>query len=284
MMKNNKGITLITLVVMIIIILILASVGTTTGFDVIRQSKYDRAVAEMKAMQTKVNELYEEYRSGDLSADNLGTDIPSSLQTKAETAYNSVKQTNSQIGELNDFRYYSSNYIEDTLDVDGIEDDYLVNIKTREVILIDGTKNDGEMYYSLSQIDDEQFNVEYINPGITYSPDGGLYILKKTGGIENNTTKSVMEIELNLYDVPNNVTPTIKYAWSTNKNNVPTEGWGTLNSGENITEDGTKSITEAGEYYLWTKVEDNSGKVLNTIVSKKYTVKDEYDVKVDSKL
>ena len=99
-MKNNKGITLITLVVMIIVILILASVGTTTGLDVIRQSKYNRAVAEMKAMQTKVNELYEEYRSGDLSADNIGTDIPSSLQTKAETAYNSVKQTNSQIGEI----------------------------------------------------------------------------------------------------------------------------------------------------------------------------------------
>ncbi len=279
-MKNNKGITLITLVVMIIVILILASVGTTTGLDVIRQSKYNRAVAEMKAMQTKVNELYEEYRSGDLSADNIGTDIPSSLQTKAETAYNSVKQTNSQIGELNDFRYYSSNYIEDTLDVDGIEDDYLVNIKTREVILIDGTKNDGEMYYSLSQIEDEQFNVEYINPGIIYSPDGGMYILPKNITSENNLN---MNIALSLQDIPNNMSSndlTIKYAWITSKDTEPSE-WIQLPAGTTtITEDENSDITEVGDYYLWTKIEDNNGKALNTIVSKKFVVKREYDVKV----
>ncbi len=278
-MRNNKGITLITLVIMIIIILILVSVGTTTGLDVIRQSKYNRAVAEMKVMQIKVNEMYEEYKSGDLILDNIGTDIPSSLQTKSETALIAIYGSLSNIN-TSDFKYYSADYIKNTLDVDGVENDYLVNIKTREVVLIDGTKNDGEMYYSLSQIDDEQFNVEYINPGITYSPDGGMYILKKTGGIENNTSKSELEIQLNLYDVPNNLTPKIKYAWSTSKDTEPSE-WIQLPAGTTtITEDENSDITEAGDYYLWTKIEDNNGKALNTIVSKKFVVKREYDVKV----
>ena len=187
-MKNNNGITLITLIVMIIITLILASVGTTTGLDVIRQSKYNRAVAEMKAMQTKINEMYAEYRSGDLDITVLGTPIsnlPSSLQTKSETALTAIYGSLSNIN-TSDFKYYSADYIKNTLDVDGVENDYLVNIKTREVVLIDGTKNDGEMYYSLSQIEEEQFNVEYINPSIIYSPDGGRFILPKNITSDNN--------------------------------------------------------------------------------------------------
>ncbi len=278
-MRNNKGITLITLVVMIIIILILASVGTTTGLDVIRQSKYNRAVAEMKVMQIKVNEMYEEYKSGDLTLDNIGSDIPSSLQTKSETALTAIYGSLSNIN-TSDFKYCSADYIKNTLDVDGVENDYLVNIKTREVVLIDGTKNDGEMYYSLSQIDDEQFNVEYINPGITYSPDGGMYILPKNITSENNLN---MNIALSLQDIPNNMSSndlTIKYAWSTSKDTEPSE-WIQLPAGTTtITEDENSDITEAGEYYLWTKIEDTSEKVLNTIVSKKFVVKNEYDVKV----
>ena len=164
-MQKNKGITLIALVTMVIIVLILASVGTTTALSVIRQSKYNRAVGEMKIMQTKINEMYDEYKSGELNVDNLGTsinNIPSSIQSIANTAYNSVYETNQKIGNIDDFKYLSADDIKNTLDVDGVEEDYIINIKTREVILINGTKNDGEMYYSLSQITDEQFNVEYV--------------------------------------------------------------------------------------------------------------------------
>ena len=213
--KNNKGITLISLVVMIIIILILAAVGTNTGVSVIRESKYHRAVSEMKVMQTKINEMYEDYKSGEISdITTYGTSIDSltsGLQTKANSAYNSVHDTNPEIGEEIDFMYYSSEYIKDVLDLDGVEGDYLVNIKTREVISVDGIKNEGEMYYSLSQIEDEQFNVEYVNPTVAYSPDGGKYILPKN--VTNAKTLN-MNIELSLQDIPNSMTAddlTIKY-------------------------------------------------------------------------
>ncbi len=270
-MRNNKGITLITLVVMIIIILILASVGTATGLDVIRQSKYNRAVAEMKVMQTKVNEMYEEYKSGDLTLDNIGTDIPSSLQTKSETALTAIYGNLSNIN-ISDFKYCSADYIKNTLDVDGVEEDYIINIKTRKVILLEGVKNDEEMYYSLSQIPWEQFNVEYINPIITYSPNGGRYILPKNITDANNLN---MQIELSLQDIPNNMTENdliFSYAWGTSKENEPTGDWITINQVTTIEEDGTENITEEGEYYLWTKIIDNNGKTLNTIVSKKFIV------------
>lgn len=277
-MKNNNGITLITLIVMIIITLILASVGTTTGLNVIRQSKYNRAVAEMKAMQTKINEMYAEYRSGDLDITVLGTPIsnlPSSLQTKAETAIESV---DGNTENLSDYIYYSADDIKNTLDVDGIEGDYLVNIKTRKVISIDGIQNDRMMYYSLSQIEDEQFNVDYINPEIAYSPDGGMYILPKyiTNDINLN-----MNIELSLQDIPYNMSASdlkVEYSWSTSKDTEPND-WTELGDETNITETGNSNITQAGEYYLWTRIIDNTdNKVLNTIVSKKYTIKKEYDI------
>ena len=283
-MQKNKGITLIALVTMVIIVLILASVGTTTGLSVIRQSKYNRAVGEMKIMQTKINEMYDEYKSGELNVDNLGTsinNIPSSIQSMANTAYNSVYETNQKIGSIDDFKYLSADDIKNTLDVDGVEGDYIINIKTREVILINGTKNDGEMYYSLSQIDTEQFNIEYVNPSVNYSPDGGRYILPKNITNANNLN---MTIELSLQDIPNNMTEDdliISYAWSISKENEPTgNAWTTLENSTTIIENGNSNITQAGDYYLWTKVTDKSGKTLNTIVSKKYTVKKEYDVNV----
>ncbi|MCI8412163.1 MAG: hypothetical protein HFJ40_07060 [Clostridia bacterium] len=58
--KNNKGITLITLVVTVIVIGILASVATYSGIEVINSSKLTRFTTEMKLIQTKVNEIYED--------------------------------------------------------------------------------------------------------------------------------------------------------------------------------------------------------------------------------
>ena len=54
---DNKGVTLISLVVTIVVLIILASIATYSGVNVIRQSKLDKFTAEMKIMQTEVNNL-----------------------------------------------------------------------------------------------------------------------------------------------------------------------------------------------------------------------------------
>ena len=265
--KNDKGITLISLVVMIIIILILATVGTNTGINVIRESKYHRAVSEMKVMQTKINEIYEEYKGGDESIVTLGSDIddvPSSLKSKAETAIRSVD------GNLNheyDYKYYSSDDIKNTLDLDGVEGDYLVNIKNRNVILIEGTKSDGKTYYSLSQIETEQFNVEYINPSISLSKNGGKYYYS------NNLD---IRVTLNLVDEPYGTNLKLEYAWSDDNNNEPngSEDWNVFTDNEEIHEDDANKFPD-GTYYLWTKITNlDTGKKLNVDVSKAFIVKE----------
>lgn len=161
MIKSNKGITIIALVIMIVILLILASISSYSGIETIKLSKYNNAVSEMKVMQTKVNEIYEEYKSGDDTVLSYGTAIIDS-ENKAREAYNSVKDTNSDIvGELDDYRYYNVDYIKDTLDIEGISYDFIINIKNRMVILVNGIEYDGDIYYSLCQIDGEIYNVQY---------------------------------------------------------------------------------------------------------------------------
>ena len=168
MLKNNKAITLIALIIMIIVMLILAGVGTTTGLNVVRESKFYNAVSNLKVMQTKINEIYEEYKYADTEEknriENYGAEIPPDIASYANTAFNSAKNNNltgTSIGEYADFRLYTSNYIKENLDLDNIDSDYLVNIKTRTVILLDGMIQDGVKYYSLGEIEGEQYNVEY---------------------------------------------------------------------------------------------------------------------------
>ena len=270
--KNDKGITLISLVVMIIIILILATVGTNTGINVIRESKYHRAVSEMKTMQTKINEMYAEYKGGDDSIVTLGSNIdevPSSLKSKAEAA---IKSVNGNLNRIEDFRYYSAEYIKNTLDVDGVEGDYLINIKTREVISVDGTKNDGEMYYSLSQIENEQFNVEYINPSISLSKNGGTYYYSDEEPLD-------IKVTLNLIDEPYDTNLKLEYKWSNDKDNEPTEDWKEYNT--EIKAD-KEDFLEDGTYYLWTKISNlDNGKELNVDVSKAFIVKEIVNDKVE---
>ena len=63
--------------------------------------------------------------------------------------------------ELFGFKYFSKESIKDDLDIEGIDYDFIINIDTRSVILVDGIKKDETVYYSLGEIEEEQYNVEY---------------------------------------------------------------------------------------------------------------------------
>ena len=60
------------------------------------------------------------------------------------------------------FKYFSKKIIKDNLDIEGISYDFIINIDSRCVILVDGIEKDGTTYYSLGEIEGEQYNVDYI--------------------------------------------------------------------------------------------------------------------------
>ena len=151
MIKNQKGISMMVLIVTIVVILIVFSIATKNAYTAARQAKFYSAISQMKAMQTKVNSLYEEYINGDdvkkQEIEKYGQDLTESEKMEAaQVAYEDVEENNitgDNIGNLEDYRYYSIDYIKNTLDEEGISYDFIVNIKTRMVILLEGVSKTG---------------------------------------------------------------------------------------------------------------------------------------------
>lgn len=154
-MKNRKGITLISLVIMIIIILILASIGTYNGIEVIKLSKLTAFITELKIMQTQVNDIYEQSNG----TQEYGEPIEGEQKKQAEKIFAELEQQNTQI-DKNGYRYWSNQTIK-KLGIEGVEQDFFVNLQTRSIISYRGLDYEGKVYYTLSQLPNGLYNVDY---------------------------------------------------------------------------------------------------------------------------
>ncbi len=177
-MKAEKGITLIALVITIVILLILTSIATYSGIDVINSSKLTAFTAEMEIMQTQVNSIYEKYRDGQTISINgesyMGEQIltieSSSTSSDITTQKNKIFQNLSSdpesgvnIDEKENYKFWDSDLMK-KLGIESTEKSYFVNIKKRSIISYEGLSYKGKMYYTLQQLPDSLYNVEYDNP------------------------------------------------------------------------------------------------------------------------
>ena len=165
--KNNKGITLMTLIITIIILIILSSVSVYTGISTIRSSKFTKFIAELKIMQTHVNEIYQKYTDGgsiDVGGNtytgdeilNIGKDI-AQVTDKANIAFTSA---GSGITDRTGYKYFDQQTIKD-LNIEGVEEEFFINIQKRSIISCEGFEYENKMYYTLDQIPSGFYNVEY---------------------------------------------------------------------------------------------------------------------------
>lgn len=162
--KEAKGITLISLVITIIILLILASVATYSGISVIKHSKLVAFTTELKIMQTQVNELYEKWRNEEeVNGKNvleLGQEISSS-DAQAQKALSGA-----ELADSTGYRYYNQATIKE-LNIEGVDGEFLINIEKRSVVSYSGITYEGETYYTLKQVPDGLYNVDYeANSGV----------------------------------------------------------------------------------------------------------------------
>ena len=154
MKKENKGITLIALVITIAVLLILASIATYSGVEFVRQSKLNRFTTEMKIMQTEVNDLYDKNSNGE-DVLNLGKD----LDLQANSVFTSDA---SGITDKTGYRYYDQATIQ-SLEIDGVEGEFYVNVEKRSVVSREGYEYEGVTYYTLDQLPNGLYNVDYKN-------------------------------------------------------------------------------------------------------------------------
>ena len=169
MRKQNVGITLVSLVITIIILLILASITVYSGISTIRSARLTEFTTELKIMQQKVNELYgsyannksvtvngAEYIGNDIQ--NIGQDIDKIFNThQLEEIFSEV---GSGITDRSGYMYYDAETIK-ALGLENIEYAFLVNVPKRSVISTEGFEDDGKTYYTLEQVPDGVYNVEY---------------------------------------------------------------------------------------------------------------------------
>ena len=161
---NSKGVTLIALVITIIVLLILASVAIYSGMDIIQSSKLTAFTTEMKIMQTQVNDLYDKWKSGEINKDEIGKDLTynTTVQNQANNVLIDELGLENNFSDLTGYRYFDQETIQG-LGIDGVEQEFFVNIENREVISYEGLLYDGDMYYTLNQLPQGLYNVDY-NP------------------------------------------------------------------------------------------------------------------------
>ena len=155
-MRNSRGITLITLVITIIVLLILASVATYSGINVINSARLTTFTTELKIMQTHINEIYQQN-----SEQEIGVELTEErIKKQADIVFT---ETESGITNPYGYRYWSRELIKE-LGIEGVEQDFFVNLRQRSIISYEGFYYEEKTYYTLEQLPNGLYNVEYQEP------------------------------------------------------------------------------------------------------------------------
>ena len=174
-MRNNKGVTLISLIVSIVLITILATTTIVTSLNSYNQMKFEGAKAEIEQMQKRTDEIAVDYQSYlqeehegttsylDYFQDRYRADFSSNLlstmtdTSKVSAILDKDYFTGSTITEKKKYHegsvfYFSSNDLNKYFDLKGI-DDVLVDFSTRKVYSVSGITDPSDktkIYYTAS--------------------------------------------------------------------------------------------------------------------------------------
>ena len=165
-MKNEKGITLVSLVITIIVLLILATVSIYAGTGTIKYANFNKAKAEIQIISAHVNTWNEEYLNVEVKDEEIeqGQTREQVKATKQQaiinkygmlTTHSSCDQTllTSTIQATGitatNYRFLSEEYLKQNLGLDA-SFEYLINIVSKDVILLGGISYNDQTYYTLS--------------------------------------------------------------------------------------------------------------------------------------
>lgn len=146
-MKNEKGITMVALVVTILIMAVLAGATFSIGDNIVKQAKLQTLNTNMLLLQAKIKSIAEE-ASFNKNTDNYkGQKVSEVSNDKVDKLKeNGVIDNTEQCYLLS----------QDDLNSLGLEkvkvdDGYIVNYETEEIIYVRGFKIDDVTYYKLSE-------------------------------------------------------------------------------------------------------------------------------------
>lgn len=149
MKKNQKGITIVSLVITVILLIIITSVAVNIGTSVIKQANLQTINTNMMLIQAKTKTVSEQAKFNKDTSNYKGTLISdiSDNQKILKLVDNGV------IDDTSKYYLLSSTDLQDLgLQKIDIEDGYVVNYETEEVIYVKGFESNGTTYYKLSEL------------------------------------------------------------------------------------------------------------------------------------
>lgn len=165
MIKNNKGVTLISLVVTILVLGILAGVSLTAGTSVITQVRAGRIVSNMSLVKAKAQTIYEEYQfyNNDISylakADEdvyfVGTMDLNVTQEEIDMIATEAGVTSLDVSSWEWYKWDKETLESQGLDKQmlGNNECFFVNYEYGEIIFSEGTSYHNSVdYYSLTGV------------------------------------------------------------------------------------------------------------------------------------
>lgn len=171
-MKENKGITLMTLVITIIVLLILAGISLNEGTSLIKKAKVENIMTNMITIKAKAKVIAEEVNAQVWNlAESDKLEKKQELYTQEYKMGNSVSLTTEQINALdsqigNSYECYL--IITGTLEKMGLSDiqdgdNYVVvynlsDYTKLDIVFLSGIQYEGTMYYTLSKLQ-EKFEI-----------------------------------------------------------------------------------------------------------------------------
>lgn len=150
--KNSSGITMISLVVTIIVLIILSTMVTLTGKSSIINSRFERLKNELELVQANVDLWYEKYIDYTYDEIPIGSVIP---EDKKEKINENLQNINNEyiIKDIQRYKYFTIDDF-DNLQINGIENEYIIDVKKRVAILVEGYEYNEKIYYMLDDVKD----------------------------------------------------------------------------------------------------------------------------------
>ena len=149
--KSQKGITLVMLVITIIVIIIIAGITVSVGGNIIEKAKFQNLNTNMLLIQAKTKSISEDSKFSKDTSKLIGQKVS---EISGDPKIEKLRSKNA-IEDLDQYYMLSQEDLNSIgLEKITIDDGYLVNYDTEEIVYVKGIKANKNTYYRLSETKD----------------------------------------------------------------------------------------------------------------------------------
>ena len=245
MIKDSKGITLVSLVITIALMLIISSITISVSMDRFEINDYNKMINDLKLLEDKVSNYYLKYNAIPVVR---GEDNKPIIYSHTPISFNTNKNDNEfyYILDLSAMEGISLNYGElGFKNINSSDDVYIINEKSHQIYYVRGVELNNNIYHTATNNDKIGDNIPPTKPEIKII--SGTVITD-----ENQNRKYTTAVEIEIIPGKDNSSGIYETTSDINKD-------GELIDVETLKQDnGLYLISENGTYVITVTTKDNS--------------------------